>query len=152
MKRRSGGGGNKLKVQVFSSCLEIQDREELVHMPAMKSIAALAGVKPGVTRKRVELEETSTQEEAVEMMEETIIDVESDEDEPEHAGGEELENVIVIDDEEDQPVDERYPTGSRLYERALEYLGHPDKAFEECVGIQDERLTLFEDGKNASIH
>ena len=152
MKRRSGGGGNKLKVQVFSSCLEIQDREELVHMPAMKSIAALAGVKPGVTRKRVELEETSTEEEAVEMMEETIIDVESDEDEPEHAGGEELENVIVIDDEEDQPVDERYATSSRLYERALEYLGHPDKAFEECVGIQDERLTLFEDGKNASIH
>ena len=150
MKRRSGGGGNKLKVQVFSSCLEIQDREELVHMPAMKSIAALAGVKPGVTRKRVELEETSTQEEAVEMMEETIIDVESDEDEPEHAGGE--ENVIVIDDEEDQPVDERYPTCRRTYERALEYLGHPDQAFEECVGIQDERLTLFEDGKNASIH
>ena len=121
-------------------------------MPAMKSIAALAGVKPGVTRKRVELEETSTQEEAVEMMEETIIDVESDEDEPEHAGGEELENVIVIDDEEDQPVDERYPTCRRTYERALEYLGRPNKALEECVGIQDERLTLFEDGKNASIH
>ena len=117
-------------------------------MPAMKSIAALAGVKPGVTRKRVELEETSTEEEAVEMMEETIIDVESDEDEPEHAG----ENVIVIDDEEDQPVDERYPTCRRTYERALEYLGHPDKAFEECLGIQDERLTLLEDGKKASIH
>ena len=151
MKRRSGGGGNKLKVQVFSSCLEIQDRGN------GKSKQACMG------RKCEKVEDADEQEQEVEddvesslvspdSKEETIIDVESDEDEPEHAGGEELENVIVIDDEEDQPVDERYPTCRRTYEQALEYLGHPDQAFEECVGTQDKRLTLFEDGKNASIH
>ena len=151
MKRRSGGGGNKLKVQVFSSCLEIQDRGN-----GMSKQACMG-------RKCEKVEDADDEEQEVEddvesslvspdSKEETIIDMESDEDEPEHAGGEKLENVIVIDDEEDQPVDERYATSSRLHERALEYLGHPDKAFEECVGIQDERLTLFEDGKNASIH
>ena len=146
MKRRSGGGGNKLKVQVFSSCLEIQDRGN-----GMSKQACMG-------RKCEKVEDADDEEQEVEddvesslvspdSKKETINDVESDEDEPEHAG----ENVIVIDDEEDQPVDERYPTCRRTYQQALQYLGS-NKAFEECVGIRDKRLTLLEDGKNASIH
>ena len=91
-------------------------------------------------RKQIELEESTTQEEAVNMMEETI-DLVSDEEVLEHAGGEEVEEVMLIDDEDEFETDKC---------QAPRYLGHPSGAVDEVKGIRDKRLSLIEDGEEAT--
>merc|ERR1719370_1856821 len=60
-------------------------------------------------------------------------------------GGPELrerEKVVVA---VEKPKIERCSTCRQLVEQAPQYLGHPNEAVEEFVGIVDKRLSLFED-------
>ena len=63
-------------------------------------------------------------------------------------GGPELrerEKVVVA---VEKPKIERCSTCRQLVEQAPQYLGHPNEAVEEFVGIVDKRLSLFEDGED----
>ena len=48
----------------------------------------------------------------------------------------------------EKPKIERCATCRQLVEQTIPYLGHPDAAVEEFIGITDKRLSLFEDGEN----
>ena len=77
------------------------------------------------------------------MMEETI-DLVSDEEVLEYADGEEVEEkeeVLLIDDEDEFETDKC---------QAPRYLGHPSGAVDEVKGIRDKRLSLIEDGEEAT--
>ena len=60
--------------------------------------------------------------------------------------GPELREKVVVATE--KPKIERCATCRQLVEQTIPYLGHPDAAVEEFIGITDKRLSLFEDGEN----
>ena len=132
-KRRAGGRGNEdnacSPVVVKYNPGEIEEIQEMLRKKGLRKL-----------RKQIELEESTTQEEAVNMMEETI-DLVSDEEVLEHAGGEEVEEVMLIDDEDEFETDKC---------QAPRYLGHPSGAVDEVKGIRDKRLSLIEDGEEAT--
>ena len=55
--------------------------------------------------------------------------------------GEEAEEVMLIDDEDEFETDKC---------QAPRYLGHPSGAVDEVKGIRDKRLSLIEDGEEAT--
>ena len=61
----------------------------------------------------------------------------------------EREKVVVA---VEKPKIERCSTCRQLVEQAPQYLGHPNEAVEEFVGIVDKRLSLFEDGEETNNH
>ena len=61
----------------------------------------------------------------------------------------EREKVVVA---VEKPKIERCSTCRQLVEQAPQYLGHPNEAVEEFVGIVDKRLSLFEDGEETNTY